>query len=230
MNRAIKLDISTNDFLKQTKEEIAIERGKRLRMARVLSGLSRQEFQDTLSVSTSTLNAWENGRICLTEKGAIRVSNALSKVNIVCSASWLLDGIGESPRSMDAVKLNLAGLEGDSIRDNIIDEIAFFSTRNKGGICVKVGDDSMAPFYVKGDFVAGIVDNDADHYKEYVGCNVIFSHKKSQYIKHVDFIKDGVIGFSNASCVSNSNTNASDMVISISDIEYLAKIVFHRSV
>lgn len=230
MNRAIKLDISTNDFLKQTKEEIAIERGKRLRMARVLSGLSRQEFQDTLSVSTSTLNAWENGRICLTEKGAVRVSNALGKINIVCSASWLLDGIGESPRSMDSVKLNLAGFDGDSIRDNIIDEIAFFSTRNKGGICVKVGDNSMSPFYAKGDFVAGIVDKDTNHYKEYVGCNVIFSHKKAQYIKHVDFIKDGVIGFSNASCISDSNTNASDMVISISDIEYLAKIVFHRSV
>lgn len=230
MNKAIKLDISTNDFLKQTKEEIALERGKRLRMARVLSGLSRQEFQDTLSVSTSTLNAWENGRICLTEKGAIRVSNALSKVNIVCSAGWLLDGIGESPRSMDAVKINLSGLDVDSIHSNILDEIAFFSTRNKGGICVKVGDDSMLPFYAKGDFVAGIVDRRIENYKEYVGCNVIFSHNRSQYIKRMNFIKDGVIGFSNASYVFNGNAKASDMVIGISDIEYIAKVVFHRSI
>lgn len=225
MDKAIKLD--NNDFRSSSKQEIAIERGKRIRMARVLSGLSRQEFQDTLGVSTSTLNAWENGRICLTEKGAIRISKALSTINISCSYTWLLDEIGEAPRALDSKKLNIQSEEYSECND-ILDEITFFLSRNDNSICVRLNDDKMNPFYKKNDFIGGIIVNSAEYY-DLIGENVIFSYNDYQYVRKLVNIIDGKFLFEYTnkkySCVINDNI----MSVDRSNIRSIAKIVLVRT-
>ncbi|MDR2681643.1 MAG: helix-turn-helix domain-containing protein [Holosporaceae bacterium] len=79
-------------------------KGRRLRMARALTGFSRQEFYEKIGIATSTIDTWDSGRVELTEKSAVRVCEALRKLGIYCTQEWLLNGSGTPPRLMDELE------------------------------------------------------------------------------------------------------------------------------
>lgn len=97
-------------------------KGRRLRMVRILSGLTRQELYEKMHISPSTMNTWETGRVELTEVGAGRVCAAFSKIGILCTKEWLLNGAGAPPRVMSAVERSI-------FSENSNDEIEMQHTR-----------------------------------------------------------------------------------------------------
>jgi transcriptional regulator with XRE-family HTH domain len=153
-------------------------KGRRLRMARALTGFSRQELYEKIGIATSTIDTWESGRVELTERSAIRVCVSLKQVGIYCSSEWLLTGEGTPPRIMDELEKSMLStaraqvtyqLEASSgvknkkipsfVNEDIRRELSFFLNLHKDSIFHIVDRDFLNCRYKIGDCVAGIEDD-----------------------------------------------------------------------
>lgn len=148
-------------------------KGHRLRMARAITGLSKQELQDKIGISALMLEIWETGRVELTEKNAIRVSDSLKLAGISCSSEWLLSGNGSPPRIMDMLEktmcfsdidIPLQYINTDAKKDNVSlllnedirKELNFFMAIHKKSVFHIISKDFFHQQYKVGDCVAGI--------------------------------------------------------------------------
>lgn len=135
---------------------------ERIKTARSMAGFAeRKAFCLKFNLPLATLEAWERGKNPLTLKGAKRIVEALRSVNIYCSETWLMEGKGFSPRTLDEVSVELdlsAPHTLSSIEDNlrIAKEISTFKTLNEGAIVTIVNDSGLSPFFEEGDYVGGI--------------------------------------------------------------------------
>lgn len=170
-----------NLALKQEKQSIVYSnaqlKGRRLRMARALSGLSRQEFFQKFGIATSTIDTWESGRVELTEKGAIRICIALKQMEIFCTPNWLLTGAGQHPKIVSEMERNFFNVQQDEYDQyqqpqiiqmnskniqqsqsvSLDDEAQFFLKAGNNRMITRVQDDAMSPNYAAGDYVGGII-------------------------------------------------------------------------
>ncbi len=145
----------------------AQNKASRLKAARALAGLSRRQIEEVYGISVNTQRMWEDpreGKGGLTEKGAIRIVEALKMNDVICSLEWLLYGIGQGPRNYTDVADNVVKPlqsfinipEIDWGRDEIIfEEVNFFIQVNPQPITLRMADDSMEPILSMMDFVAG---------------------------------------------------------------------------
>jgi transcriptional regulator with XRE-family HTH domain len=159
---------------------VAQLKGRRLRMARALSGFSRQEFYEKIGIATSTIDTWESGRVELTEKSALRVCSALRKVGVYCTAEWLLTGNGVPPRMMDDLERSVflsmdsslvfdsgenssAGVKNKRsallINEYVRRELSFFTDLHKNSVVHIVEQDFLNSRFRSGDCVAGVEEN-----------------------------------------------------------------------
>jgi transcriptional regulator with XRE-family HTH domain len=82
----------------------AIQRAQRLRMARAMTGLSRDRIQKRYGLAKSTLQNWENAANGgLTYKGAVRLMAVFRAERIICHVNWLLHGTGPIPNKESKV-------------------------------------------------------------------------------------------------------------------------------
>lgn len=81
-------------------------RGKRLRIARMMTGLPRvslcelqiADLKNNETISPTILQAWEAGEADgLTEDAAEMITLLLQQAGIHCTAGWLLHGVGDPP-------------------------------------------------------------------------------------------------------------------------------------
>lgn len=156
-------------------QNIAQLKGRRLRMLRILSGLTRQELYEKVHISPSTMNTWETARVELTESGAARICTAFSKVGILCAKEWLLTGDGAPPRIMTAVERSIFSenaedlvTSGNSpiefqttqdlpVADDIAEELRFFIKTHNNALFHVVKENFMNSRYKVGDCVAGSI-------------------------------------------------------------------------
>ena len=164
---------------------IAQLKGRRVKMVRTLSGLTRQELYEKVHISPSTMNTWETGRVELTEIGAERISEAFSKIGIVCTKEWLLHGRGAPPRMMnsaerkifvdyeeyaklyepqfDLCNISRPIIEQKQVRphpkipDDMEAELQFFTRIHANSLFHVVKENFMNSRYRVGDCVAGII-------------------------------------------------------------------------
>ncbi len=140
--------------------------GDRLRRARILAGIStRREFEKKYQISANTLQGWEQGKNPLSKKGARRVIEALKIEGLICSMDWLMNGNGMPPRPFEMINPGLISSDNDmetaltkanlSEEQAIYEELQAFKTHNPNPIIITVSDDTMAPQYHSGDYVAG---------------------------------------------------------------------------
>ena len=149
-------------------------KGRRLRMVRALTGFSRQELYEKISIATSTIDTWESGRVELSEKSANRMCEAFQKVGIYCTSEWLLSGTGSPPRYMGDIEKsifvpkNIASNEESILNgrllhmppfldEDIRQELSFFVSIHKNALFHIVDEDFMNSRYKKSDCVAGEV-------------------------------------------------------------------------
>lgn len=156
---------------------VAQLKGRRLRMARALTGFSRQELYEKIGIATSTIDTWESGRVELTEKSSIRVCASLKQVGIYCSSEWLLTGEGSPPRIMDELERAMfssseiqisnqletnIGSKNKKIpsflNEDIKKELSFFLNIHKNSLFHIVDRDFLNYKYRIGDCVAGVDD------------------------------------------------------------------------
>lgn len=206
-------------------------RGKRVKILRMLTGLSRREFEEVLGISSNTMQSWEAPKkegAGLTEKGARRVVSAISKLNIVCSYEWILTGVGNGPMLVGPMiqenQLQIPSVDW-GFAESILKEIAFFKSVNQQAVVTAVTDDGMHPFFSIGDYVGGrkTVLND---YANFVGKNCIV--ETSEGLALVRRLLRYESSSSNVIICLNQDTRVKDYVLCNLQIASVAEVVWHR--
>ena len=193
----------------------------RLRGLRLQLGLSRKKFQQATGISSNTLQAWELGKNHVTEKGALKLSLALEQMGVVCSVDWLLHGTGIPPRSPHTSQTQQS-FDEDA---RILKEVAYFEANNDASIVIIVMDDSMAPFYKAGDYVAGYQCS-ADKADLLLGENCIVTlYSGSILIRRLNKDINGCYNLYSL----NPDTQAENAYVMDCKIQRIAQIVWHRT-
>jgi transcriptional regulator with XRE-family HTH domain len=136
------------------------ERGKRLKLARNMAGLTREDLEQKYGISASTIQSWEAAKAGgLTEKGANRAISVLRQEGIWCTIDWLLNGIGSPPQASGT---HFHGIQEEGVLySTISDDQAIQQELNKFRILhtevleLIIADDAMLPYYRIGDYVMG---------------------------------------------------------------------------
>ncbi len=203
--------------------------GKRVKSARMLSGLSRGEIAEKYGISLPTLRAWENppsGKGGLTQKGAIRLVEAFKCAGVVCDVKWLLLGIGRGPTLANVI--SQFGNELPIICDeeeSILNEIECFKENNSDSIVVIVKDDGMSPLYNIGDYVGGskMYNNDIEKL-EGLDC-IVESLDDEIFIRKLN--KGRYANLYTLSCTNPMNDNVRPLIIDL-PLKSAAEIVWRR--
>lgn len=152
-------------------------KGRRLRMARALTGMSRQDLHDKTGIATSTMDTWESGRVELNERSSIRVCESFRKLGIFCSSEWLLYGKGIPPHLMSETEKSMLSCENNFeykstgtlksktfifppfLDVDIKKELSFFLNLHEGAVFLVVKEKFLNSQFEVGDCVAGVTDN-----------------------------------------------------------------------
>lgn len=221
---------------------VAQLKGRRLRMARALTGFSRQELFEKIGIATSTIDTWESGRVELSQKSAERVCSALKQVGVSCSIEWLLTGGGSPPRIMDALEKTMIDVGSFRYPDvsgelsskdayihtcklkklpSLMDEkvrreLNFFLNLHPGSLLHVVEKDFLNCRYKVGDCVAGIEEN----VKSLIGKVIIavLANSKTILCKLINCNEDGT----SSVFISSESSNEKVQIISA------AEIIWHR--
>lgn len=112
--------------------------------------MTQDEFCHQSDIPKQTYAAWENVRFSgLTDSGAERVVQRYKDLGILCTKSWLLEGIGAPPKKAS----DTSALVSESL-ETIAQELLLFS-RKGNTLDYYITAEEMLPFFEKGDLVAG---------------------------------------------------------------------------
>lgn len=146
------------DKIATTENQESLSIGKRIRLARMLTNLTRKNIFDKYGISPSTLRAWEAGINSLTEYNAQKLYKAFRAEGLSLGKDWILNG--SSKEDEDNLYSNEAN-ELSSVLDieanlKIFEEISFFKKNYLNTITIEVTDDGLHPLYEIGDYIGGI--------------------------------------------------------------------------
>ncbi len=190
----------------------------RVKNVRLLLGLSRKKFEEVSGISAATLLTWETGKHPLSAKGAKKLVDALDKLNITCTADWLMSGKGLSPRFQQP------STECFELDARILKEVFYFEQNNPLPIVSILSDDSMEPFYQIGDYVGGcqLLPSKA---QQLIGRDCIVTLETGQVvIRRVQQGKEGRLNLYSL----NYETQAENAFISDCKIQRIAQVIWHR--
>lgn len=207
-------------------------KGQRLKRARNLANLSREQLCEGSGINIHTLIGWEVGRFGgLTMVGAKQIIKRLAQEGVICSPEWLLYEIGIGPEvRTDFVKIQEAAAiikTSSAIEDekHIIDELMFFRKIHKNFSDYIIKDDGMLPHYQIGDYVAG-----NKRYKnkinEVIGLDCIVQTKDGRtFFRN---LRRGPKEDSYCLVCSNSHADIKDVVYYDVELFSAAPVIWHR--
>lgn len=136
------------------------------RYLRMLCGLSREELSERYAVNARTVKNWESGQFKkFPSKALILLKKMCDDHGISYAESWLLYGMNAVPTVKHlSVKERLPAYAADSEaaaavdeeEKHIIHELMSFRQSYKNAIDTLVMDDGMTPYFLPGDYVAGV--------------------------------------------------------------------------
>lgn len=189
---------------------------KRLRMLRILTGFNRKEFCQRHSINENTLTSLELGRLKASENKIDELIKAYVMEGISFAEEWVLTGKGEIPKKVSESENTVYFQE----TSGIIGEADIFKRRNADSIVQIIQDDSMLPFYEKGDYVGGII---ATEIESLLSQKCLVEVKKEVFIPRILRKVDNFFLL----CASNEKAKSEQFSIK-KEISRAAKIVWHR--
>lgn len=197
----------------------------RVKTLRLMTGFNRAEFSKHFEISQNTIQAWEQGKTKLTEKGAKRLITAAKAVGVMCSIEWLLDGAGPAPfyfEEKSTSEHNENSTFNLDLSGEILD-VESFRLNNPGSIVYCANDNSMLPFYAAGDYVGGR--QYQGNYPALNGINCIVSCKEmGTFIRKLIYNKNSFFLIA-----TNLNSESNNLLIDNMKIDFLAPVIWHRS-
>lgn len=194
-------------------------RGKRIRFIRDhLLSLTRDEFCENADMTLAALKGWElawGGG--LSQQGAEKIVKRAKQLNIYCSDSWLMHGIGR-----EAIYLTKAMDIQESDEKHLAKELLLFREL-KNSIDSVIKDDGMTPVLYPGNYVGGIISNKIDHA---IGKECILIDENDDV--YIRILKQGdKLGFYNLCCLNPSPSFVKKEIKNIS-IKLAAPIIWIR--
>lgn len=133
-------------------------KAERVKRARMMTGLTRDEIEKKYNIPSNTLRIWESAsekRKGITEKGVRRLLSALKQEGVLVDSGWIMYGSGSGP-SFDAIQdqndnisLNIAVNE----ESQLFNETATFLNSNPDNKTLIIRDECAAPFYRATDLI-----------------------------------------------------------------------------
>ncbi len=141
----------------------AAEVGKRLKLLRVMAGLSRLTLAQLAGVSKTSISYWEHGTYrSISPRSIKKILEAAREKGVICSEAWLMNGMGDPPKPLQPVSASSHGdvetnLSLESLQHNseISEFLSHHSSQGKA-VILKVEHNGMSPFYEKGDILGGV--------------------------------------------------------------------------
>lgn len=199
----------------------AEERAKRLRKIRNLANLSRKEICDSEELNLNTYKGWELARFGgLPIDGAERVITRVARENIVCTPEWLLYGKGIEPYILPQKK----DISEEEKNNLILKEILLFQSLHHNSVYTEIKDDSLAPDYLPGDFVAGIIFRGED-ISNILDQNCIVELENGDIL--VRYLKKGAAKHCYKLIATNINCDITSPMVIESRIKFAAPIIRH---
>ncbi len=173
------------------KKKAAIECGKRIKLARHLANLTRQDMLLHYGINPHTLHAWEKGANGLTEENAQKLFEVFQQRGLLISKAWLLYGedprialsdieaVNQSHSSVTGVMADILNVRADF---KILEEIEYFQSHNAKAISTMIADEALMPLFAMGDYVGGIQCFDAVAFKTLVGSFCIISSQAGEVL------------------------------------------------
>jgi len=208
-------------------------RGRRLRTARMMTGLTRKALEEKYNISASTIQAWEAAKAGgLTERGVARILAVLQQEGISCTAEWLLYDIGAGPQhmggggSLQTNKLSSSEAGTNSPESRLItQELLVFRSLHLGTADLVVLDDGMEPKFRRGDYVAG-VSRTGEAIEDAIGLDCIVQTSDGNALfRRVK--KSARSGLYNLMCV-NPNTEVTETTVYDQALVSAAPVIWHR--
>lgn len=197
------------------------DRGKRIIFIRKhLLSLTREEFCRDANITPQSLKGWElawGGG--LSKPGAVKIVTRVTALNIYCTESWLMHGIG---RHATTITKDLEIQAGDEY--HIAKELLLFRELERS-IDTVIKDDSMVPYLYPGNYVGGIIVSNIEHA---MGKDCIIIADNDEVL--VRILKHGEEpGRYNLICI-NEHTTLVKQVIKNTAIKFAAPIVWIRRI
>jgi len=143
-------------------KSLPIERGRRLKILRNMSGLTIQELSEMYGIGASTIKYWESARSeGLSGKGAKKIIEAMLDRKVYCTYMWLMHGVGIHPQILD-VQLGNAQKQIEAMNSTFDEEVAIANEMNaflkssQDAITLVIFEDAMEPLYSIGNTIGGI--------------------------------------------------------------------------
>lgn len=195
--------------------------------------LTRPAICKKYGLSKDSLTAWENGRISLTEKAIDKCIKIFTAENLIVMREWLLTGEGEGPEFSFHFNryIRTAQTENNDEADEqtlLIKEVEYFKSLTANSIVVLMPDDTMLPFYQRGDYVGGrfVAKDEILHC---VGKNCIVQDSDNMlYVRRLaKFINKKTFSLI---ALNLAESQISDPIISDIVVKAVAPIIWHRKV
>lgn len=208
-----------NNFIREA-SSYAEMRGKRIRFIRDhLLNLTREEFCKNSEITAAALKGWELGwGGGLTTQGAEKIVKRARELNVYCTNSWLIHGIG---REAVFLTKDLDIQEDDE--NHIAKELLLFS-EIQNSITTIVKDDSMIPTFYPGNYVGGIIVSDIK--KAFGKECIIVDNYDNTYVRILDGGDNS--NLFNLYC-TNQNTSLKKEIKNIT-IKFAAPIIWFRKI
>jgi transcriptional regulator with XRE-family HTH domain len=208
----------------------SLARGQRLKTARMMTGLTRNAFEEKYRISASTIQSWEAAKAGgLTERGAKRILPALHKEGVTCTTDWLLYGVGSGPQPAN---ISLSISEKTTPSNNapfedkaVIQELLAFRNLHPNAIDFLVSDDGMEPHYSVGDYIAGIR-RSKDRIEESLEADCIVQ-TTDNVIRFRRLKRGSRPGLYNLVCI-NPNTTVFETTLYNQELLSTAPVIWHR--
>ena len=196
-------------------------RGKRLRFIREhLLSLAREEFCRESNITPQSLKGWElawGGGLSL--PGAKKVVKRAKELNVYCTESWLMHGVG---RSATIITKDLNLEEGDE--NHIAKELLLFREL-EDSIDTVIKDDGMLPFLHPGSYVGGII---VKNIENAIGKECIIVADNNEIL--VRILKQGKESSRYDLVCLNENTTSVKKEIKNTAIKFAAPIIWIRRI
>jgi DNA-binding transcriptional regulator YiaG len=127
----------------------------RMKSARMLTGLTQENFAEENGISLTSLKCWEMGRSVPRKEGALSYVNALSKNGIDISLDWIFYGGGSGPTYMSGTQIETPKGHSSYIELQINLFKKHQLSKGLNPIVTYVQDDEMLPQFKRGDLVGG---------------------------------------------------------------------------
>lgn len=121
--------------------------GARIRMLRIILGISREEFCGAHGINFNTLTSIELGRLKISAKQLGKIIEAFVEEGLHVSRSWIVEAKGAAPTRLLS--------HAPPTEMGFLENWARFFTDNRNAVMAQIQGDLMEPFYASGDLVGG---------------------------------------------------------------------------